>query len=561
MQAFVCRLRGQEAHVTIELAGDSAELRKARGAFFTPPDVTDFLARWAIRSPTDRVLEPSCGDGAIVTAVVARMRELGGRTPLRAHELHPSTAAEAEALLRALDYPGEVRLGDFLAVTPEPLFEAVVGNPPYVRYQGFTGEARAAGLSAALAQGVRLSRLASSWAPFVIHAAAHLSPSGRLALVLPAELLSSNYAQEVRDYLLSRFASVNVVMIDRLVFPGVQTEAVLLLAEGTGTTDQVGFAVVSDAAQLGDVRFDTVLDAKPGERWTAALVSSAATSQLLSLRETGLLSPLGDWGRVSLGAVTGNNGFFTLSPGRARELGLKRTDVVSITPAGSAHLRALTFSQADHTAMGRQGARTLLFRPVNPSAAAKAYIAHGEELGIDQAYKCRVRTPWWRTPLAEAPDFFFTYMNEATPQLAANPSGLHCLNSVHGVYLGDSRFEVADVLPLAALNSATALSAEVGGRAYGGGVLKMEPREASGLMVPSLAALRRHAPELRASWLRLRAMLLDGHLDDVRLAVDSILLSDVDSASLHEVREAHRLLSQRRRTRAKSRPRSRGTNA
>ncbi len=40
----------------MELAGDSAELRKARGACFTPSEVTRFLCEWAITSP-----EPSRG--------------------------------------------------------------------------------------------------------------------------------------------------------------------------------------------------------------------------------------------------------------------------------------------------------------------------------------------------------------------------------------------------------------------------------------------------------------------------------------------------------------------
>ena len=539
--------------MTIELAGDSVELRKARGAFFTPPEVTAFLARWAIRAPTDRVLEPSCGDGAILAAAVDRLRSLGGQTPLRAHELHEASAAESRGLLRELAYPGEVRVGDFLATAAEPVAEAVVGNPPYVRYQGFTGEARAAGLAAALAQGVRLSRLSSSWAPFVIHSAAYLAPEGRLALVLPAELTSSNYAQEVRDYLLVRFADVKVVLIDRLVFPGVQTEAVLLLAEGRGGTDRVSFAVVHAASELDAVRFDTVLRTGPGERWTSALVSADATIQLRAMSDSGDLTPLAHWGRLSLGAVTGNNRYFTMSPATARELKLAPSDVVPISPAGSSHLRTLTFTRADHGALGRQGARTLLFRPDKPSRAAHAYIAQGEQLGVHHAYKCKVRTPWWRTPLPAAPDLFFTYMNEATPQLAANPSGLHCLNSVHGLYLAGDGGELVDILPLAAFNSATALSAEITGRAYGGGVLKMEPGEAIRLLVPSPNAVRRHAAALREVLPKLRATLREGRLAEVREVVDAILFESMGPADFAAIREAHSTLSQRRRSRATSR--------
>ena len=383
--------------------------------------------------------------------------------------------------------PDRSTSGDFLATTATPGFDAVVGNPPYVRYQGFTGQARATGLAAALAQGVRLSKLASSWAPFVVHTAGYLAPGGRLALVLPAELLSANYGQEVRDFLLERFGQVSVALIDRQVFPGVQTEALLLLAEGSGGTNQVRFAIVDEAEDLHGVVFDTILDVLPGQRWTTALVSDEATQALHRLTSAGTFAPLAAWGRLSLGAVTGNNKYFLLSPSTAHELGLTAEDTIRVSPPGSSHLRSLAFGLSEHADLGRRGAKTLMFRPDVPSSAGRAYIAAGEAAGVDQAYKCRVRSPWWRTPLPAPPDLFFTYMNQGTPQLAANPGQLRYINSVHGLYLGQELKGLSDVAAVAALNSVTALSAETAGRAYGGGVLKMEPREAAALLVPAPA--------------------------------------------------------------------------
>ena len=40
---------------------DSAPSRKERGAFFTPPQVADFLADFAVKRKEDRVLEPAVG--------------------------------------------------------------------------------------------------------------------------------------------------------------------------------------------------------------------------------------------------------------------------------------------------------------------------------------------------------------------------------------------------------------------------------------------------------------------------------------------------------------------
>ena len=70
-------------------------------------------------------------------------------------------------------------------------------------------------------------------------------------------------------------------------------------------------------------------------------------------------------------------------------------------------------------------------------------------------------------------------MNADTPRLCTNRAQAHHLNSVHGVYLtGPLRRLGMDLLPVAALNSMTLLAAETVGRAYGGGMLKLEPREA-----------------------------------------------------------------------------------
>ena len=107
-----------------------------------------------------------------------------------------------------------------------------MGNPPYVRYQDFSGVARSRSREAALRAGVPLTGLASSWAAFTVHAALFLKTGGRLGLVLPAELLTVNYAAEVRRFLMERFARVRLVLFTERVFPGVLEEVVLLLADG-----------------------------------------------------------------------------------------------------------------------------------------------------------------------------------------------------------------------------------------------------------------------------------------------------------------------------------------
>ncbi|PRC59585.1 SAM-dependent methyltransferase, partial [Mycobacterium sp. ITM-2017-0098] len=81
--------------------------------------------------------------------------------------------------------------------------------------------------------------------------------------------------------------------------------------------------------------------------------------------------------------------------------------------------------------LGAAGQSTFLFRPAGePSQAAWHYIRSGEDLDVHEAYKGRVRTPWWRVPYLRPADLFLTYMNADTPRLTTNRAQAHHLNSV-----------------------------------------------------------------------------------------------------------------------------------
>ena len=93
-----------------------------------------------------------------------------------------------------------------------PRFDAVVGNPPFVRYQQFPEVQRAAAFSLMAEFGFHPNRLTNAWVPFLALSSLCLGENGRLAMVIPAELLQVTYAAEIRkipDRILpSHYASV-----------------------------------------------------------------------------------------------------------------------------------------------------------------------------------------------------------------------------------------------------------------------------------------------------------------------------------------------------------------
>ena len=538
---------------------DSDALRKARGAYFTPPEIANYLANWAIRSPKDRVFEPSCGEASFLLAAANSLKKLGANPLFWSEHLHgieifKESAGRAESLLRAAGFDARIAIGDFFKHEAPATYDAVVGNPPFVRYQNFSGAIRDRSLVAALAQGVRLSGLANAWAAFVVKAALHLNPEGRLALVLPAELLSVNYAQEVRRFLLRRFSRVRLIVFEERVFPGVLEEIVLLLAEGSGGAECLELHQTRNVESLLPVEAVKWTTHTPNgdEKWTPALVAEGALTTYKTLVDEHF-EQLSAWGRAYLGAVTGNNGFFSLTVSQASAYALHKDDVIRISPPGARHLRGLAFTEAAWKQLAKQGARCLLLYPKSdPSSAAKRYIQEAEQAGVSEAYKCRVRKPWWRVPLVDSPHLFLTYMNFDRPRLVSNTAKAQFLNSIYGIRLARGRKQLGqNVLPVACLNSITLLGSEIIGRAYGGGLLKMEPREADKLPVPSLDRIRVADEALRAIKSQLVQALRNGNLTDAVEAVDQIVLSDIQDGDLRALRQARESLFQRRRARGR----------
>lgn len=472
------------------------ERRKSLGAFYTPPHLAHAMASWAIRSHRDRVLDPAAGEAVFLTAAAARLRTLGGDATyaqLIGVEIEPAARLRALDLLDRTGCPCDIRLSDFFLVRREDFrqqFDVVIGNPPYVRYHRFRGETRQRALEVAKGSGVRLTGLASSWAPFVVHASHFLAPGGRLALVLPAELLHVDYAGPIREFLMRRFASVTVVTFERAIFPGAMIDAILLLAEDGPVKRGLEVQTLADAADL-QLASEGSFVASPAGRWSRLRSPSKGADALEQITAAGQAVPLSQVASVDIGCVTGANDFFILTGEQAKTLKVSPRSLQPIV-SRPAQLAGAIARRSDFNELFAHE-RSLLLRLSRPKLDAgksllSAYLRRGRRLGISQRYKCQIRDPWYSVPGIHVPHAFLSYMSHRIPRIALNRANVSSTNLVHQLTFRKPQPRLRAAYIASLYSSLSLLSFELEGRSYGGGVLKLETREAERVLVPELTS-------------------------------------------------------------------------
>jgi adenine-specific DNA-methyltransferase len=478
------------------VAADPAVARRL-GVYYTPDRIARGLVRWALAGGADRLLDPSCGDGRFVKAASDELADasLGGNPLVVGIDVDEDVVAA----LRADAAPHtRFHARDFFSVPSASCvdgpFGAVVGNPPFIRHHWQDGDVLERARERAAEAGVTLSGLSDLWAYFVVHATQHVALDGRLGLVLPVAATQVDYAREVISFLRRSFGRLELIVLQERVFADAREQAVVLLGSGRGgTTDDVRTAVAAtvddlltrlSARRRGGAPSDVPAGVVP---WKWQLLSPEARSVWSQLGDEPGVSSLADLARVRIGTVTGANGVF-VRPAEDpvfAEPGVRSVAVLS----SSRHLEHAVWREKDHRVSGgqRSGGRLLVVAKDHvPTGLLGEIIDDAEADGVHERRHCESREPWYALTDLDAPDAFLGYMGASPPRLVLNAAGATCTNAVHRItWLGDDGRSAA----ASSWSSLFRLGAELHGRHYGGGVLKLEPAAAKRLPVVADAAL------------------------------------------------------------------------
>lgn len=400
---------------------------KALGAVYTPPRVASSLVRWAVRHASDRVLDPSCGEGVFLSAARTHLADLGNKKPTCV-----GVDVDPQAALAA----GAVRADFFRWVSSAPRFDAIVGNPPFIRSHLFAEDSRRAAFEQMVDMGLHPSRLMSTWAPFVALSCRILSPSGRLALVVPEELLHVGYAAELRQFLLSRFRRVIVCLPNGDMFPSVQQAVALLLCDNESSGPAGLLAMPFTRLESGPpYRASPAPAWKWCSKWTHLFL--AENDREIVSEGFGLLNwhPMKHYGRVEVGVVTGDNDFFILSENEAATLGGDGFLTPIITSARD--LAGIRLTTADFRRLAAEGRPVYLIHITYPleglTKELEQYLARGRKNGVNLKFKCRNRDPWYAVPSVWPADALLLRQAGEVPKLVHLTKKCASTDTIHRV--------------------------------------------------------------------------------------------------------------------------------
>ena len=491
-------------------------LQKLRGGFYTHPDIAHFLTRWLAVIRPQRVLEPSCGDGIFLETLC--QARVPGLRDVFACEIDEEESAKAQ---ERADFGERVRLeihtGDFLqwflfqGSVAEP-FDAVLGNPPFIRYQYLPPGQQFLAEKIFRRFSLPFTRHTNAWVPFVIASLAMLRPGGRLGMVVPSEIFHIPHAQSLRRYLGEHCSRILILDPEEIWFSDTLQGTVLLMAEKKLAANDNGHGVA-----VVPVRDRHVLSTNPEEYFRSATYCNGSTIEgkwmavFLSARERALLEQSRDQkgvrrfidiASVDVGIVTGANKFFLVPDSVVERFSLQKWAHPMF--GRSDHVQGMVFCDRDYMDNRKAGlpANFLWFQEDDLEAfppGVRRYLDDGVRQKLPTRFKCRTRTPWYKVPSVYTAPIAMLKRAHHYPRLVLNEAGAYTTDTAYRIRPLAGK---AWSLVFGFVNSLTCLTAEVEGRHYGGGVLELVPSEIERLLVPVIKATR---AELAASDRRYRS--------------------------------------------------------
>lgn len=485
----------EDERYSIQQILDSGKTDKERnilGQFSTPYSLAKDMVNYVLKFRHDdniAFLEPAIGTGVFFSAL------LNTTNPIKAtgFEIDPYYFNPTKNLWN--EYNIDIINSDFFKSDPKREFNLILANPPYTRHHHVNANTKKELQARVLKEyNLRISGLSGLYCYFLILSTLWLKEDGLSSWLIPSEFLDVNYGSSIKEFLCSK---VELISIHRF------NPADLQFSDALVSSSIVTFRNSNPKGQK--IRFSTgprinnpetsieisLSDLNPRDKWSLLFDTSRPFKS-----ENGKC--LGEYFKVSRGVSTGNNDFFIIPDDFVAEKRLPMEYLTPVLPAPR-HLR----TEIIKTGLGsldKDNRYYLLSCPLPIDIIESRYpnlfdyIKDGEKKKMNSGHNCQKRSPWYMCEKRKPAPIYMTYMgrnnanafrfilNESDAivtnsylMLYPKANYAHCFMSRKTV---ETVWEILNRIPKSRLAEC--------GRCYGGGLLKIEPKELEALVVPEL---------------------------------------------------------------------------
>ncbi|WP_254530445.1 restriction endonuclease subunit M [Natrinema gelatinilyticum] len=451
-----------------------ADRRHEMGEYYTPPAICDLITRLCIDDGDDEVMDPACGSGGFLVSTYNRKRDLlpeqgSGHEQILSH-IHGVDINRFPAHLSAINLSIQdltshtetvnVEVSDFFNINPDTLrfgrvkagaggsewesgdvedaiggMDAVVGNPPYIRYQNIGDKENVRshldGLDADY-----LSGFSDIYSYFITHSTEFLKEGGKLGFITSDRWLSSQYGEDLQQFLLDNFKIHAVIRFASQTFDDALIGATVLIIEKCEEEwerddNRVKFLKIKEQMDLDDIAEEVEQEFESDKLIISDEYRLLATSQV-ALRENPKWSlyynappayfellhgegicELQDVADLHLGKKVGGNNYFYQRTEEWGELGLD--DYVSPAIKASGQIQKIRFDDEAATEWGVLDVRDLVEEALDDGHefgdtklqhvkewlerkghdTLLEYVEKGEEEGHQHHDRCKRRDVWF----------------------------------------------------------------------------------------------------------------------------------------------------------------------
>lgn len=492
------------------LLKENASIEKLNGRYFTPQLIADFVTEWVVdqEQAIKNVLEPSVGEGIFLSSL--SKFENTTNSNIIAIEIDEDTAKEAISktgysfysnwgFFREKTEDKKVVINDdfyhaYKNGLEQKRFQAILGNPPYIRYQYLQEDQRVEQSEILTRNLMKSNKLINAWVSFTVACISCMEDSSRIGLVVPAELLQVKYSEDLRKFLVKQLNRCTIVTFDNLVFDDIEQEVVLLLGEKIANDDEHLIKIVpfenAESLEINRLASIDFMEADiESSKWTKYFLIDKQLEIIDRIKNSNNFLKFSDVATCEVGITTGNNKYFCINDDTVREFDLKQYCRPLI--ARSVNIRGVQFLKEDWEENVTLGARTYLldlapYESREFAKGVKEYIKWGEKTEQNSSYKTRIRDEWYKVPSVWSPDVFFLRRNYQFPKVMLNTPEVEAVSTdtMHRIKLKDSKNRLR--LIVSYYTTVGLLFSELEGRSYGGGVLEILPSEVSKVMLPDI---------------------------------------------------------------------------